>query len=80
MPGMNGWDLARAVRQSNEIVPIALITGWGETVSSSDQNKAKIDWVISKPFTAERISSLAAQIKTIRARGRETLPGSIVAA
>lgn len=62
MPGMSGWELAHAIRQSNESIPIAVITGWGEAVGSDEQKQARVDWVITKPFRAERISELAQEI------------------
>jgi signal transduction histidine kinase/ActR/RegA family two-component response regulator len=62
MPGMSGWELAHAIRQRNETIPIAVITGWGEAVGSDEQREARVDWVITKPFRAERISELAEEI------------------
>lgn len=62
MPGMSGWELAHAIRQRNETIPIAVITGWGEAVGSDEQREARVDWVITKPFRAERISELADDI------------------
>jgi signal transduction histidine kinase/ActR/RegA family two-component response regulator len=62
MPGMSGWELAHAVRQRNETIPIAVITGWGEAVGSDEQREARVDWVVTKPFRAERISELAQEI------------------
>jgi CheY-like chemotaxis protein/anti-sigma regulatory factor (Ser/Thr protein kinase) len=62
MPGMSGWELAHAIRQSDERIPIAVITGWGEAVGSEEQKQARVDWVITKPFRAERISELAQEI------------------
>jgi CheY-like chemotaxis protein len=62
MPGMSGWELAHAVRQRNETIPIAVITGWGEAVGSDEQKEARVDWVVTKPFRAERISELAQEI------------------
>ena len=62
MPGMSGWELAHAIRQRNETVPIAVITGWGEAVGSDEQKEARVDWVVTKPFRAERISELAQEI------------------
>ena len=62
MPGMSGWELAHAIRQRNETIPIAVITGWGEAVGSDEQKEARVDWVITKPFRAERISELAEDI------------------
>ena len=62
MPGMSGWELAHAIRQRNETIPIAVITGWGEAVGSDEQKEARVDWVITKPFRAERISEMAEEI------------------
>ncbi len=62
MPGMSGWELAHAIRQRNETIPIAVITGWGEAVGSDEQREARVDWVVAKPFRAERISELAQEI------------------
>jgi two-component system capsular synthesis sensor histidine kinase RcsC len=80
MPGLSGWELAQAIRQRSEMIPIAVITGWGEAVGSDEQKAAGVDWVIAKPFTADRISELVKEIR--RQRGSETPVGafSIVAA
>ncbi len=79
MPGMSGWELAQAIRQSNENVPIAVITGWGEAVGSDEQKLARVNWVVTKPFRAERISELAQEIAKNRNAGLKPVP-SIVAA
>ena len=63
MPGMSGWELAREIRQLNEGIPIAIITGWGELVGSHEQRAAGVDWVVAKPFTADRIADLIREIK-----------------
>ena len=76
MPGMSGWELAHAVRQRNETIPIAVITGWGEAVGSDEQKEARVDWVVTKPFRAERISELAQEIcKRRNAPVKRTLSG-----
>jgi signal transduction histidine kinase/CheY-like chemotaxis protein len=62
MPGMSGWELAREIRQTNQKIPIAVITGWGEAVGSHEQKAAGVDWIIAKPFTADRIVELVAEI------------------
>jgi signal transduction histidine kinase/ActR/RegA family two-component response regulator len=64
MPGMSGWELAHAIRQGNEAIPIAVITGWGEAVASDEQKEARVNWVVTKPFRAERISELAQEISS----------------
>jgi signal transduction histidine kinase/CheY-like chemotaxis protein len=65
MPGMSGWELAREIRQINARVPIAVITGWGEAVGSHEQKAAGVDWVVAKPFTADRIVDLVRDIQQI---------------
>jgi signal transduction histidine kinase/ActR/RegA family two-component response regulator len=62
MPGMSGWELAREIRQTNKRIPIAVITGWGEAVGSHEQKAAGVDWVVAKPFTADRIVELVVAI------------------
>src|SRR5258705_3482164 len=76
MPGMSGWELAHAIRQRNETIPIAVITGWGEAVGSDEQREARVNWVVTKPFRAERISELAQEIcKRRKAPVKRTLSG-----
>jgi signal transduction histidine kinase/ActR/RegA family two-component response regulator len=62
MPGMSGWELARAIRERDQEIPVAVITGWGEAVSSKEQETAKVDWVVTKPFSIDRISEIASEI------------------
>ena len=65
MPGMSGWELAREIRQINTRVPIAVITGWGEAVGSKEQRAAGVNWVVAKPFTADRIAELVHEIAAV---------------
>jgi CheY-like chemotaxis protein len=62
MPGMSGWELAREIREINTRIPIAVITGWGEAVGSIEQKEARVNWVVAKPFTADRIVELVRDI------------------
>jgi CheY-like chemotaxis protein len=65
MPGMSGWELAREIRQTDKKIPIAVITGWGEAVASHEQKAAGVDWVVAKPFTADRIAELVRDIQRL---------------
>jgi signal transduction histidine kinase/CheY-like chemotaxis protein len=73
MPGMSGWELAREIRQLNKHVPIAIVTGWGELVGSHEQREAGVDWVIAKPFTAERVADLVREINARTAARKVSL-------
>jgi CheY-like chemotaxis protein len=80
MPGMSGWELAQAIRAQNQSIPIAVITGWGEAVGSNKQKEAGVDWVVTKPFTAERICELVQDIRRVSTTGKKRGQLSIVAA
>jgi CheY-like chemotaxis protein len=67
MPRMTGWEVARAVRERNLRIPLALISGLGETVDTRQQKEALIDWVVSKPFDLERIVKIAGEVAGRRA-------------
>ncbi len=62
MPGMSGWELAHAIRERNRSLPLAVITGWGEAVGSNEQREAQVDWIVTKPFSANRIAELAREV------------------
>ena len=62
MPGMSGWELARLIRERNSEVPLAIFSGWGEVISSEEQEAAKIDWIVGKPFLLERIAEIIEEI------------------
>ncbi len=62
MPGMSGWELARAIRERNNDIPLAVITGWGDAVSSTEQEQAGVDWVVAKPFSIDSIAEIVADI------------------
>ncbi|HYJ88582.1 MAG TPA: ATP-binding protein [Pyrinomonadaceae bacterium] len=80
MPGMSGWELAQVIRQRDGAIPIAVITGWGEAVGSDEQKAARVDWVVTKPFRADRIAELATKIAQRRAVAAKRASFTIVAA
>ncbi|HYO99762.1 MAG TPA: ATP-binding protein [Pyrinomonadaceae bacterium] len=62
MPGMNGWELSRLLRERNAHLPLAVITGWGDVVGTGEQQAARIDWVVTKPFSMNRITEITQDI------------------
>jgi len=80
MPGMSGWELAHEIRAQSEMIPIAVITGWGEAVGSNEQKAAGVDWVVAKPFTADRIAELVKEINRQRGgAGKQTTIATVAA-
>ena len=67
LPGMSGWELARAVRERDRHVALAVITGWGDTVTAEEQSAAQADWIVPKPFTVDRITDLVGEISQRKA-------------
>ena len=62
MPGMSGWELARAVRELDAVLPLAVITGWGEVVGADEREAAQVNWIVTKPFTMSRVLEIASEI------------------
>lgn len=62
MPGMSGWELARAVRELDSKIPLAVVTGWGDAVGSAEQEAAKVDWVVTKPFSITNIMEIIGEV------------------
>jgi signal transduction histidine kinase/CheY-like chemotaxis protein len=79
MPGMSGWELAREIRQTNKQIPIAVITGWGEAVGSNEQKAAGVNWVVAKPFTADRIAELVHDINRLSRTQRQKSHSTVAA-
>jgi signal transduction histidine kinase/ActR/RegA family two-component response regulator len=67
LPGMSGWELARYIREQDADIPLAVITGWGDAVSTEEQTAAQADWIIPKPFSVERITNLVQEISQRKA-------------
>jgi signal transduction histidine kinase/CheY-like chemotaxis protein len=70
MPGMNGWELLRHVSERDQRVSLAVITGWGELVSTHEEKAARVEWVLTKPFSVSQICEIAQEI-TRRKQSRE---------
>ena len=79
MPGMNGWELSRAVRQRNTNIPITVITGWGEAVGSQERQAAQVDWVLAKPFDAPQIAEMAHEVLRRRVLNSQRTPKELAA-
>lgn len=69
LPGMRGWEFARAIRGRSRLIPIAVITGWGEAVGSNEQKEAQVNWVVAKPFTVDRVLEIAHEV-SLRKSGK----------
>jgi CheY-like chemotaxis protein len=57
MPGMTGWEVARAISASHPSLPVGLVTGWGEHPDGSPEDREAIDFVLAKPVTRDALRS-----------------------
>jgi CheY-like chemotaxis protein len=63
MPGMNGLQLARALRDRSVTAPIALVTGYAE-LSEVDINTGQLAGLLRKPFTIRELQVLMNQLRS----------------
>ncbi len=48
--GMNGWELADAVRRRWPAVRFLLATGWGAAIDSREARDRGVEGVLAKPY------------------------------
>ena len=76
---IDGKVLSQAVRERNNDIPLAVITGWGEAVGSHERKAARVDWVVAKPFDTLHIIEIAQEVFRRREGSHESV-NAIVAA
>ncbi|HWB48570.1 MAG TPA: PAS domain-containing protein [Stellaceae bacterium] len=59
MPGMNGFELARAARQERPDLPVLFVTGFADMARSEDSRR---ETVLQKPFRAEELTAKVAEV------------------
>jgi signal transduction histidine kinase/FixJ family two-component response regulator len=66
MPGMNGLQLARRLRERGLCMPIALVTGYAE-LNEVDAHASPLDGLLRKPFTIRELQALLERLRANRA-------------
>jgi GAF domain-containing protein/ActR/RegA family two-component response regulator/anti-sigma regulatory factor (Ser/Thr protein kinase) len=66
MPGMTGWELARAVRAAVPGLPVILVSGFAVEVSQEELEASGVHSVLAKPIN---IGDVLEAASTIRPRG-----------
>ncbi len=67
MPGITGWEVARAVKATHPSLPAGFITGWGEDPKGTSEERAAIDFVLTKPVTRTALHAQLARVSAARA-------------
>jgi len=58
MPGMSGWQVARAIKDMSGKVPVGVISGWDIEMEESEMRERGVDFVAHKPFKVDHILKL----------------------
>jgi CheY-like chemotaxis protein len=62
MPGMDGDELATAIKALNPAQPVALVTGEAEFLRTRGARLESVDVIINKPFTLEELRQAVAKL------------------
>jgi len=71
MPGMTGWEVARAVKRVAPGVRVILASGFGVEVSPEDLRTHGVDLVLAKPLRLQDIESAIAMARSARVEPSE---------
>jgi GAF domain-containing protein len=63
MPGMTGWQVARAVKDRAPEIPVVLMSGFGVEVATEDLRTHGVDFVLSKPLQIQDVLRALAAIR-----------------
>jgi len=63
MPGMTGWELARAVRDTAPGLPVILVSGFAVEVSQDELQASGVHSVLAKPINIGDVLEAAAAIR-----------------
>jgi signal transduction histidine kinase/CheY-like chemotaxis protein len=64
MPGMTGWQVARAVKDRAPEVPVVMMSGFGVEVAPEDLPTRGVDLVLAKPLQIQDILRALASIRS----------------
>lgn len=68
MPGMSGLELARELTRQMPDLPVALITGWGNTIDPQEREACGARYMLSKPYRIDQVRQLVQTALEERAR------------
>jgi CheY-like chemotaxis protein len=68
MPGMTGWQVARAVKARAPEVRVVLMSGFGVEVAPDELQANGVDLVLAKPLQIRDVMTAVSAI--VRARGQ----------
>jgi CheY-like chemotaxis protein len=67
MPGLSGWDVARAVKTAAADVPVFVVTGFGVELTEEERRQHGVDGILVKPLRVEDVQDALARTQRRRA-------------
>ena len=64
MPGMNGLEVARAIKETRPWMPVVIVTGYGSDANLAEARKIGVAGFLNKPLTPETIEGTADALTT----------------
>jgi PAS domain S-box-containing protein len=62
MPDMSGWEVAEKIADVKPGLPVALVTGWGNSLDEADARKRGVTAIVHKPFEIDELVQTAQRI------------------
>ena len=64
MPGMNGLEVARAIKETRPWMPVVIVTGYATDANLAEAKKIGVAGFLNKPLTRETIEGTADALTT----------------
>jgi CheY-like chemotaxis protein len=71
MPGVNGWDVAAAVRARRPQTVMVLVTGWASQIEPDSAQARGVDIILPKPFLMEDVERVLLEATELLSHRRE---------
>ncbi len=69
MPHLDGYAVAKAIKESSPMTPVILLTGWGRRLEPDGDAPPNVDRVLAKPPKLRELRAALAECCSIRERG-----------
>ena len=80
MPGMNGLEVARRIKEARPWMPVVIVTGYGSAANIEEARKVGVSGFLNKPLSPETIEDTTASFTTEEAAVAAPLPAAPAAA
>ena len=57
MPGIDGHEVAKAIKEENPGTPVIMLTGWGSIMEAEGNKPINVDMVLGKPPAVSELAS-----------------------